>query len=173
MRAVVALAGSLACIALHPAVSADVCSNTRPVYVTDQFIRQIPQVTEPPARTPFRDPLFDSCMVRVTDRDHDKDADDPSGGASKASTRSALGRYRSQRPRLRKRSAPDAPRCPLEGADGSPRIARLFLFIASPLNSRVRLRWRSDQSRSLRRALTMQHSEHSRARPTNAPFRTE
>jgi len=35
---------------------------------------------EPPARTPFRDPVFGSCLVRVTDRHTDLSTDDTSAG---------------------------------------------------------------------------------------------
>jgi hypothetical protein len=37
-------------------------------------------MTEPPARVPFRDPIFESCLVRVTDRHTDPSEDDTSAG---------------------------------------------------------------------------------------------
>ncbi len=102
MRAVAALASCLALLAVHPIGAAQshvqgsavadavrtndvrsagvACVDPQTGVVTDQQIRQVPAFPEPPARTPFRDPLFRSCVVRVTDRDHDKSADDPSGG---------------------------------------------------------------------------------------------
>lgn len=36
--------------------------------------------TEPEARTPFLDPVFGTCVVRVTDRNNDLSGDDPSSG---------------------------------------------------------------------------------------------
>ncbi|MCZ7657720.1 MAG: hypothetical protein M5U07_07600 [Xanthobacteraceae bacterium] len=31
-------------------------------------MRQPPRLAEPPARRPFRDPAFGTCLVRLTDR---------------------------------------------------------------------------------------------------------
>jgi hypothetical protein len=43
-------------------------------------VRQSPQIPEPPPRVPFRDPLFGTCLVRVTDRKSDLSPDDTSAG---------------------------------------------------------------------------------------------
>jgi len=40
----------------------------------------VPSLDEPPARLPFRDPVFGTCMVRVTDRASDLSPDDDSAG---------------------------------------------------------------------------------------------
>jgi hypothetical protein len=40
----------------------------------------VAELPEPPARTPFRDPVFGSCLVRVTDRTADLGPRDPSPG---------------------------------------------------------------------------------------------
>ena len=40
----------------------------------------VPNLSEPPPGLPFRDPIFASCLVRVTDRHSDLSPDDPSGG---------------------------------------------------------------------------------------------
>ncbi|HUT20042.1 MAG TPA: hypothetical protein VM366_12885, partial [Anaerolineae bacterium] len=56
------------------------CSGEPPPLVTDQEIYQIPQMAEPAARVPFRDPVFGTCLVRVTDRQADIAPDDSSPG---------------------------------------------------------------------------------------------
>jgi hypothetical protein len=43
-------------------------------------VRQAPDLPEPAARVPFRDPTFGTCLVRVTDRTADLPSDDPSTG---------------------------------------------------------------------------------------------
>jgi hypothetical protein len=43
-------------------------------------VRQTPNLPEPAARTPFRDPVFGTCLVRVTDRKADLPPDDTSAG---------------------------------------------------------------------------------------------
>lgn len=53
------------------------CGNSPPIFVTDLKIYQTPVLDEPPARVPFRDPIFDTCLVRVTDRNTDFRSDDP------------------------------------------------------------------------------------------------
>jgi hypothetical protein len=65
-----------------PAVVSEIllCSDPQPPFITDFEVRQVPSVPEPQARIPFRDPTFGVCMVRVTDRRVDIDADDPSKG---------------------------------------------------------------------------------------------
>ncbi|HPW54455.1 MAG: hypothetical protein KA072_04835 [Thermoanaerobaculaceae bacterium] len=57
-----------------------VCPGTEPPLVTDLSVRQAPVLAEPPARTPFRDPVFGSCLVRVSDRNRDLAPGDDSGG---------------------------------------------------------------------------------------------
>jgi hypothetical protein len=39
--------------------------------ITDLNVYQTPDLPEPAPRTPFRDPVFGTCMVRVTDRQND------------------------------------------------------------------------------------------------------
>jgi len=56
------------------------CAGEQPPPVTDLDVRQAPALAEPPARRPFRDPVFGSCVVRVTDRIHDRTPDDRQGG---------------------------------------------------------------------------------------------
>jgi len=48
--------------------------------VTDFEVRQTPSLSEPAARAPFRDPVFGTCLVRVTDRTTDLSPDDASAG---------------------------------------------------------------------------------------------
>lgn len=60
--------------------AAPLCSDPQPDFVTDFEVRQTPQLSEPPARVPFRDPVFGTCVVRVTDRTADRAADDLSPG---------------------------------------------------------------------------------------------
>ena len=56
------------------------CADPQPPFITDFEVRQTPSLAEPPARAPFRDPVFGTCLVRVTDRKADPSADDPSAG---------------------------------------------------------------------------------------------
>jgi hypothetical protein len=69
-------------LATAPAVipTAPLCSDDQPPFVTDLEVRQTPSLPEPAARVPFRDPVFGTCLVRVTDRDTDLSPDDPSTG---------------------------------------------------------------------------------------------
>jgi hypothetical protein len=62
------------------APSSPLCSDPQPPFVTDFEVRETPSLDEPPARVPFRDPVFGSCLVRVTDRTTDLSPDDPSAG---------------------------------------------------------------------------------------------
>lgn len=48
--------------------------------VTDLEVRQPPSLAEPAARAPFRDVVFGSALVRVTDRQADLSSDDASRG---------------------------------------------------------------------------------------------
>ena len=56
------------------------CSEPQPQFITNLKVLQAPQLVEPAARHPFRDPVFGSCMVRVTDRKVDLAEDDHSAG---------------------------------------------------------------------------------------------
>lgn len=56
------------------------CPDPSPPLVTDQDVRQAPSLPEPVARAPFRDPVFGTCMVRVTDRARDLSPGDESRG---------------------------------------------------------------------------------------------
>ncbi len=66
--------------ALTLAPAAPLCTDPQPPLVTDFEVRQVPPLPEPPARVPFRDPVFGTCLVRVTDRKADLSPDDPSEG---------------------------------------------------------------------------------------------
>lgn len=63
-----------------PTSSGALCPGQQTVLVTDFTVRQPPAMAEPAARVPFRDPVYGSCVVRVTDRHADIDPDDPSQG---------------------------------------------------------------------------------------------
>jgi hypothetical protein len=56
------------------------CPDPQPPFVTDFEVRQTPSLEEPQARVPFRDPVFGTCLVRVTDRTTDLSPDDTSPG---------------------------------------------------------------------------------------------
>ena len=62
------------------APAAPLCTDPQPPLVTDFEVRQVPPLPEPQARGPFRDPVFGTCLVRVTDRTADLSPDDPSEG---------------------------------------------------------------------------------------------
>jgi hypothetical protein len=49
-------------------------------FITDFDVYQTPQLSEPEPRLPFRDPIFGTCLVRVTDRKSDLSPDDSSTG---------------------------------------------------------------------------------------------
>ncbi len=53
----------------------DHCADPQPDLVRDQTVYQPPARAKPAARTPFRDPVFGSCLVRVTDNQADLPAD--------------------------------------------------------------------------------------------------
>lgn len=67
-----------------------VCSDPQPPFVTDFDVREIPSLAEPQARTPFRDPVFGTCVIRVTDR-----AVDLAGGDSSAGLKNEYSRVQS------------------------------------------------------------------------------
>ena len=56
------------------------CPDPQPPFVTDLDVRQTPSLPEPAPREPFRDPVFGSCIVRVTDRTADLLTEDDSRG---------------------------------------------------------------------------------------------
>lgn len=56
------------------------CPDPSPPMVTDLAVRQVPDLSEPAARLPFRDPVFGTCLVRVTDREADLAEGDTSPG---------------------------------------------------------------------------------------------
>ncbi len=56
------------------------CREARPPAVVDRDVRPVPDLGEPRARVAFQDPVFGTCVVRVTDRRIDVEADDRSGG---------------------------------------------------------------------------------------------
>jgi hypothetical protein len=56
------------------------CSDDQPPLIGDQQVYQTPALAEPLARTPFRDPVFGTCVVRVTDRRADVAEGDSSAG---------------------------------------------------------------------------------------------
>ena len=51
--------------------SAAPCENPPMPTVTDKSVKQAPSMAQPAARTPYTDPVFGTCVVRVTD--HAKD----------------------------------------------------------------------------------------------------
>ncbi len=56
------------------------CPQEMPDLVTSLEILQTPNLREPAARRPFIDPVFGTCLVRVTDRNSDLSRDDDSAG---------------------------------------------------------------------------------------------
>lgn len=56
------------------------CPPPHPPPVTNVEVRQAPELPEPAPRTPFRDPVFGACLVRVSDRSRDLAPGDGSGG---------------------------------------------------------------------------------------------
>jgi hypothetical protein len=56
------------------------CPGTEPSLITDFEVYQTPELTEPPPRTPIRDPIFGTCLVRATDRRADVSPEDDSRG---------------------------------------------------------------------------------------------
>jgi hypothetical protein len=59
---------------------APLCAEPQPPLVTDYVVRRPPSLEEPVARSPFRDPVFGTCVVRVTDRQADLSPEDESRG---------------------------------------------------------------------------------------------
>jgi hypothetical protein len=59
---------------------ADLCPDPLQSLVTDLKVYQTPDLAEPPPRIPFHDPVFGTCLVRVTDRTADLSPSDSSSG---------------------------------------------------------------------------------------------
>ena len=59
----------------------ELCPNEKFQLITDKTVYQAPPISEPEPRKPFRDPVFGTCIIRVTDRNHDilDPSDDSSG----------------------------------------------------------------------------------------------
>lgn len=64
----------------NPAIGATLCRDPDRQPVADMAVRQAPSLPEPAARAPFRDPVFGSCLVRLTDRSADIQPGDKSKG---------------------------------------------------------------------------------------------
>jgi hypothetical protein len=56
------------------------CADNSFAPITTFDVFQPPPLSEPPARTPFRDPVFGTCLIRVTDRQADLAPGDASTG---------------------------------------------------------------------------------------------
>jgi hypothetical protein len=73
------------------------CSDPRPPAIADLEVRSPPALAEPAPRVPWRDPVFGSCLVRVTDRRADLSPGDASPGIANEYARApafnADGRY--------------------------------------------------------------------------------
>jgi hypothetical protein len=73
------------------------CDDPQRPFVTGLDVLQTPNLSEPDPRTPFRDPVFATCMVRVTNRAADLSPNDPSRGIkneySRVQSFNADGRY--------------------------------------------------------------------------------
>jgi len=57
------------------------CEDFEPGLITNFNVYQTPDMPEPNPRIPFRDPVFGTCVIRVTDRRADLSPDDSSRGA--------------------------------------------------------------------------------------------
>lgn len=58
---------------------AALCSDSDPPLIVDFAVYQTPDLAEPSPRTPFRDPVFGTCLLRVTDRQADPAPGDITG----------------------------------------------------------------------------------------------
>jgi hypothetical protein len=56
------------------------CPENEPLWITGFEVYQPPHVSEPSARESYIDPIFGTCVIRVTDRAQDLSPDDDSGG---------------------------------------------------------------------------------------------
>jgi len=67
----------------HPTTASGLsitCPGNPPAFVIDTNVYQTPQIAEPDPRTLFRDPVFGTCLIRVTDRTRDISSEDTSKG---------------------------------------------------------------------------------------------
>jgi hypothetical protein len=64
----------------HPLPATSLCPEEQAAFVTELELHPAPVLSEPPARAPFVDPVFHSCVVRVTDRGADLSPGDDSAG---------------------------------------------------------------------------------------------
>jgi hypothetical protein len=62
------------------ALPSPLCAGPPPALVSSFDVLQPPSMPEPAPRSPFRDPAFGTCLVRVTDRQADLSAEDESPG---------------------------------------------------------------------------------------------
>jgi hypothetical protein len=60
--------------------SAAPCENPPMPTVTDKSVKQVPSIAKPAARTQYTDPVFGTCIVRVTDHGADATKEDASHG---------------------------------------------------------------------------------------------
>ena len=58
----------------------EACEYSQFTPITDFEVRQFPAISEPAPRVPFLDPVFGTCLVRVTDRSSDLEPGDSSQG---------------------------------------------------------------------------------------------
>ncbi len=56
------------------------CDDYQTTFITDLEVRQTIPMEEPPARIEFLEPVFDTCLVRVTDHSEIIDPDEPTQG---------------------------------------------------------------------------------------------
>lgn len=63
-----------------PIISSPECVNTQTPLITSLDVFQVPNLPEPISHIPFQDPVFGTCIIRLTDRARDIDPDDKSGG---------------------------------------------------------------------------------------------
>ena len=62
------------------ALPSPLCPDAQPSLITDLEVRKPPSLGQPMPRSPFRDPAFGTCLVRVTDRRADLSPQDESRG---------------------------------------------------------------------------------------------
>jgi hypothetical protein len=63
------------------------CVDPQPTFIRTLVTKQEENIPEPVPHTPFRDPIFGGCVVRVTDRQNDLPKEDPSKGLKNAYSR--------------------------------------------------------------------------------------
>ncbi len=62
------------------ALPSPLCPGPHPSFITDFEVRVPPSLAQPAPRSPFRDPIFGTCLVRVTDHRADLGPEDGSRG---------------------------------------------------------------------------------------------